>query len=521
MGVVITNLNDLVNTSIDGVVSSNVNVVAAQQAITDAEAAVTIANGVLSSAEQSVLDAQSQVGLASDQVVLAAEQVGLAEDQAVLAQGYADTAATVMVDGTAAIELVRDEVIVAKDAAEQAVVDAGTVVTTTLEAYTDAAEQSAASAEATKVEVEGIRDQVVADVASIDGVATNVALTQQEVTELLAASRAMYDHYDDRYLGGHSDDPILDNDGDDILDGALYWNTTDKMIKVFSQTALAWSPVKDADGSLLVVNNLNDITDVAAARANLDVLSSSEVATEVATEVVTEVAEQLDAQKGVVNGIAELDGSGLVPASQLPSYVDDVIEVATYADLPVTGESGKIYIVVADETRGESTTSYRWAGSVYALTSNTLNGADVKALYEGEADTNAYTDAEKTKLADTEITSQLDARDIANKNTDNHTDGVTNGVYTLAERSKLAGIEAGATADQTGAEIKLAYEAEADTNAYTDSEKMLVDVGTPLDTTSTTLPSAINEVHGEVDAHIADTVDAHAASAIGHIGSRD
>lgn len=49
--------------------------------------------------------------------------------------------------------------------------------------------------------------------------------------------------------------------------------------------------------------------------------------------------------------------------------------------------------------------------------------------------------------------------------------------FTDAEQSKLAGIEAGATADQTGAEIKSAYEAEADTNAFTDAYKAILDSG--------------------------------------------
>lgn len=44
-------------------------------------------------------------------------------------------------------------------------------------------------------------------------------------------------------------------------------------------------------------------------------------------------------------------------------------------------------------------------------------------------------------------------------------------VFSDAEKTKLAGIEAGATADQSGAEIKAAYEAESDTNAFTDAEK--------------------------------------------------
>jgi len=82
--------------------------------------------------------------------------------------------------------------------------------------------------------------------------------------------------------------------------------------------------------------------------------------------------------------------------------------------------------------------------------------------------------------------------------TDNHTDGSTNGVYTLAERSKLSGIETAATADQTGAEIKTAYEGEADTNAFTDAEKTkLGTIGTILEPTvaiDATYPTGETEV---------------------------
>jgi hypothetical protein len=58
---------------------------------------------------------------------------------------------------------------------------------------------------------------------------------------------------------------------------------------------------------------------------------------------------------------------------------------------------------------------------------------------------------------------------------DDLVEGTINLLLTAAERAKLAGVEAGATADQTGAEIKAAYEAEADTNAFTDAHKARVD----------------------------------------------
>ncbi|HVW98170.1 MAG TPA: hypothetical protein VHA56_19520 [Mucilaginibacter sp.] len=65
------------------------------------------------------------------------------------------------------------------------------------------------------------------------------------------------------------------------------------------------------------------------------------------------------ANKNTPNGYAGLDGSGKVAAAQLPSYVDDVIEVANYASLPGTGESGKIYITT------DTNSQYRWSGSAY------------------------------------------------------------------------------------------------------------------------------------------------------------
>lgn len=104
---------------------------------------------------------------------------------------------------------------------------------------------------------------------------------------------------------------------------------------------------------------------------------------------------------GAPNGVAGLDENGLVPAGQLPSYVDDVIEVNTYAELPAAGEGNKIYIVVVDENNGGDTSSYRWTGTVYAMVSNTLTAADIKALYESNPDTNAFTDAAKALLDET------------------------------------------------------------------------------------------------------------------------
>lgn len=88
---------------------------------------------------------------------------------------------------------------------------------------------------------------------------------------------------------------------------------------------------------------------------------------------------------GVANGIAELDGTGKVPASQLPSFVDDVVMFPTYAQFPATGESGKIY--VAEDTNRQ----YRWTGSAYIeLYAGVVLGETSSTAYRGDRGKIAY-----------------------------------------------------------------------------------------------------------------------------------
>lgn len=144
-----------------------------------------------------------------------------------------------------------------------------------------------------------------------------------------------------------------------------------------------------------------------------------------------------------------------------------------------------------------------------------MTGAEIKVAYEAEADTNAFTDAEKTKVGYISVTQAVDLDAIELAVTANsakvtnatHTgdvtgstaltiapDVVTNAMLTNVATSTIKGrisggtgdpedltaaqvralinVEDGATADMSGAEIKVAYEAEADTNVFTDAEKV-------------------------------------------------
>ena len=101
------------------------------------------------------------------------------------------------------------------------------------------------------------------------------------------------------------------------------------------------------------------------------------------------------AKIGVANGMASLDASGKVPADQLPSFVDDVVEVANISVAPETGESGKIYVAL------DTGKCYRWSGTMYVEISSSdvvtasenngyikVNGSDVKVFTHSQSDWN-------------------------------------------------------------------------------------------------------------------------------------
>lgn len=89
--------------------------------------------------------------------------------------------------------------------------------------------------------------------------------------------------------------------------------------------------------------------------------------------------------KGAPSGLAELTPEGKVPTSQLPSYVDDVLEFETEATFPVLGETGKIYVAT------DTNLTYRWSGTGYVEISQSLAlGETASTAYRGDRGKEAY-----------------------------------------------------------------------------------------------------------------------------------
>ena len=90
-----------------------------------------------------------------------------------------------------------------------------------------------------------------------------------------AAAEAVLDTFDDDYLGSKSSDPTLDNDGNALADGSLYFNTTDNRIKVYDLGATSWNYVSPSGADQTKINNVSDnMSAVTSVDTNLSGINS-------------------------------------------------------------------------------------------------------------------------------------------------------------------------------------------------------------------------------------------------------
>ena len=207
--------------------------------------------------------------------------------------------------------------------------------------------------------------------------------------------------------------------------------------------------------------------------------------TEIKEDIADLEANKIDkTQKGAVNGVAELNEAGKVPSSQLPSYIDDVVEGYYYNNkfyeeaahtTEITAEKGKIYVDLSTEK------TYRYSGSLYIEVSPSLElgetqftayrGDRGKTAYDHATDSNKVSSTKTEKLYKVGVTNQghiasatevsksditglgIQAEINANNkvNADYIDDSTSDHKFTSStEKNKLSGIESGAEVNKIG-----------------------------------------------------------------------
>jgi hypothetical protein len=238
-------------------------------------AAQAAAEAAQAAAEQAEINAE-----------LAETNAETAEANAETAEANAETAEANAEAAQAAAEAAQLAAETAQTAAELAETNAETAETNAETAASLA--QDWATKLSTPVSGSDYSAKYNANLAAASASAAQTAETNAETAQAAAeaardAALSAYDNFDDRYLGPKSSDPTLDNDGNALVTGALYFNTTSNVMKVYTGSAWAAAYVSAA-GVLLVANNLSDVASVSTARTNLGLgTAATTAATDYAT----------------------------------------------------------------------------------------------------------------------------------------------------------------------------------------------------------------------------------------------
>ena len=168
---------------------------------------------------------------------------------------------------------------------------------------------------------------------------SNASTSASNAATSATSAAASYDSFDDRYLGAKSSDPTVDNDGDALIAGALYFNSTSSTMKVYSGSA--WSDVAPTATSITA----SQISDVTSTAAELNILDG-----------VTATTAELNFVDGVTSNIqTQLDNISVTAGTLTKTFAQD--EQAT---ISLSGNVTAPVVSVTKEVNQTGVTNNQW-----------------------------------------------------------------------------------------------------------------------------------------------------------------
>lgn len=204
-----------------------------------------------------------------------------------------------------------------------------------------------------------------ATAASSSATAAQTAQTAAETAK--TAAESLLDNFDDRFLGAKTSNPSVDNDGDALVDGALYFDTTNNVMKVYDLSGTAWRQIQLSTADQANVNLVagqisptNNISTVAAQNANLTTLAGLN------TEISTLAG---------ISGLASLAGASAAVTnvnnnlSSIQNFAD-VYRIASAAPTSSLNPGDLYFDTTADELKVYKSGGWAAAGSTVNGTAN-------------------------------------------------------------------------------------------------------------------------------------------------------
>jgi hypothetical protein len=250
--------------------TTDATLTAVTQQATNAASSATAASSSASAAATSASSASTSASNAASSEVSGAASATSATASAIsataskVAAAASETAAGASETAAAASESA------AATSASNAASSASSASASASTATTQASSATSSAATATTKASEAVTSASNAATSETNAASSASAAASSASSASASADAALtaLDNFDDRYLGQKASDPTVDNDGNALVAGALYFNTTDSVMKVY-EGSIWVAAYASLSGALIAANNLSDLASVIAARTNL------------------------------------------------------------------------------------------------------------------------------------------------------------------------------------------------------------------------------------------------------------
>lgn len=204
--------------------------------------------------------------------------------------------------------------------------------------------------------------------------ATNAANSATNASNSYFATVAIYDAFDDRYLGAKSSDPTVDNDSNPLLDGALYWDTTNNVMKVYDLGGMIWRRTTPTSSDQA---NINTVSGIQANVTTVAGISSSVITVAGISSAVTSVNANSTNINTVANDITNVNAVG--------GSIANVNTTATNIASVNTAATNIVAIQGASTEASNAAASAVLASDWATKTTGAVSGGEYSAKYHAQA----------------------------------------------------------------------------------------------------------------------------------------